>query len=103
MNERERLIELIGECKWWGSIAEMADYLLDNGVTVQRWIPASEPPKENGYYWCKYMASKCIGMEIWRCALLYWDDNEWLVDHKRFRRVDNVTNWMPLPEPPKEE
>ena len=31
---REKLIELIGECKWWGSPEEMADHLLANGVIV---------------------------------------------------------------------
>lgn len=32
--QRERLVELIGDCKWWGSIDEMVDYLLANGVIV---------------------------------------------------------------------
>lgn len=31
---RDRLIELIGDCKWWGSLEEMADYLLANGAIV---------------------------------------------------------------------
>lgn len=35
MGDREQLMELIGDCKWWGSIEEMVDYLLANGVTVQ--------------------------------------------------------------------
>lgn len=57
MNERERLIELLGETPgigWSPSAREMvADHLLANGVTVDKdtnvptkWIPASDPPKE---------------------------------------------------------
>lgn len=36
MTDREKLIELIGGCKWWGKIEDMADYLIANGVTVQQ-------------------------------------------------------------------
>ena len=34
MTDRERLKELIGDCKWWGGIEEMVDYLIANGVIV---------------------------------------------------------------------
>lgn len=65
MTDRERLIDLLGEMQSIG-IKEsnvishgytvyvkdyvrndvIADHFIANGVTVQRWIPASEPPKE---------------------------------------------------------
>ena len=44
MDVREKLVELIGDCKYWGSCEEMADYLLANGVTVQEWISQAELP-----------------------------------------------------------
>lgn len=55
MNERERLIELLEDCQsmeGYGMdlVEKYADHLLSHGVTVQRWIPASEPPKKPGTY-----------------------------------------------------
>ena len=32
---REKLAELIGECKWWCVIEDMADHLIANGVVVR--------------------------------------------------------------------
>lgn len=51
--QRERLVELIGDCKWWGSIDEMVDYLLANGVIV--------PPCKVGdtVYWVDDGKIKC--------------------------------------------
>ena len=31
---REKLVELIGDCKWYMPLDELADYLIANGVTV---------------------------------------------------------------------
>ena len=47
---REKLIELIDQvlrCLPWGEISshtaeDIADRLIDNGVTIQRWIPVTE-------------------------------------------------------------
>ena len=48
MDVREKLVELIESARYCGSNTseEIADNLLENGVTVQEWIPASEPPKK---------------------------------------------------------
>jgi hypothetical protein len=45
---REKLIELI-EQKYYCSIEELADHLIANGVTVQKWIPVTErlPESQN--------------------------------------------------------
>jgi hypothetical protein len=51
-NTREKLIELLANdnCPMFmvfgDSMDGLVDYLIANGVTIQRWIPVSEPPKE---------------------------------------------------------
>lgn len=45
-NIREKLVELIGDCKWYMPLEDLADHLIAHGVTIQEWIPVSEPPKE---------------------------------------------------------
>ena len=51
MTEREKLIEILGGMSgiaWSPSVRGIiADYLLANGVTVQKWIPVSERMPEN--------------------------------------------------------
>ena len=42
-NTREKLIELLSQVQYLGGLEEkVADYLIDNGVTVQEWIPVTE-------------------------------------------------------------
>ena len=63
---REKLIEIFKQAlfegkvldEWWWEekIAMIVDHLIANGVTIQQWIPASEPPKEDG----KYLVRKLI-------------------------------------------
>lgn len=105
MADREKLIELLetvvspkevlcdGEVLV--STAKVADHLIANGVTIQKWIPVTERlPDESipsQHYLCWYKGRVRI--------LKYWRTR------KRFEsngRVANVTHWMPLPEPPKE-
>ena len=62
MNDREKLIEIIGLTEYGngalvgknfqrGFIGKIADHLIANGVTVQKWIPVSErlPDKNDKY------------------------------------------------------
>lgn len=98
-NTREKLIELLDsmmvddECL---SNEEIADHLIANGVTVQEWIPASEPPKDTYEYWIAYKAG---GDYFYSTG--YFDGKCWrsAITHKQIP----VTHWMPLPEAPKEE
>ena len=54
MDVREKLVELLQDennpvWRWFpnnATMAQLADYLINSGVTVQEWIPASEPPKK---------------------------------------------------------
>ena len=48
MDVMEKLVELIESARYWGSNTseEIAENLIANGVTVQEWISAAEPPEE---------------------------------------------------------
>ena len=108
---RENLIELINRVQQNGVIiqpsqvddryvykkdipnAKVADNLIANGVTIQRWIPVTErlPTEEeaddDGFVFAYTIANKKI--------IARW------TDVCRFSVL--VTHWMPLPDPPKGE
>ena len=112
MNDREKLIELlkkteITKINGHSALAEtcftphvfenMADHLLANGVTVQRWIPVTErlPKDRNERVLVKIRdAHNIIGHPD-------MDTDRYVVD-SWVRWGENVTHWMPLPEPPNE-
>ena len=105
MAMREKLAELIEECSipvraasgrimahyavYGDEAKHLADHLIANGVTLQKWIPVTErlPEKEStvlvyradeGIELCKYYPRLTVEIGDW----------------------DNVTHWMPLPEAP---
>ena len=70
---------------------------------LSEWISMEDDkPKKNGYYFCWYMKNKCGSREEWQIDKFYWEDNLWLAHHNTFKVVDDVTHWMPLPDPPKQ-
>ena len=78
------------------STSRIADHLIANGVTVQRWIPVTERlPEESGYY---LVCTKNI-----TGAVLSYSSR-----HKAFNAIDGVPNdfeiaclyWMPVPNLP---
>ena len=80
-----------------GKIKYMVEKLLAKGVTFQKWIPASEPPKEwkdeNGDAINYQIYSPGIGIDI----------GNWIEPAKAWFCLGvpfKVTHWMPLPEPP---
>lgn len=113
MSDREKLIELIGRVQDCGcdvtDVVKMnyienttlADHLISNGVTVQRWIPVSErlPEKEGTYITTTNATGRSQGVlvqeYVYRNGVGKW---RW---HDRYSPW-TVTHWMPLPEPPKE-
>ena len=114
MTDREKLIELMtdlygGDPLHYGVKAyHIADHLIAHGVTVQQWVSVEdELPKTkkviNGEVYYRNVAvlteDKVIPEKI-----AYYDEGIGLW----FQPLDifplrNVTHWMPLPEPPKEE
>ena len=76
--------------------ADAIEQLISNGVTVQEWISANEPPKDICEYWIAYKAGGDYSYSTG-----YFDGKCWrsaLTHHKI-----PVTHWMPLPQPPKGE
>ena len=122
MDVREKLVELLksvlpnfrNNMAYWGEkpIYEFADCLLAHGVTVQEWISVDDKlPKETGRYLAvkKRIAPDYLGGNRTDIIIL-----RFFVD-KGFRMPthipdwineeinEEVTHWMPLPEPPKGE
>lgn len=105
VTDREKLFNLIGQVQDCGcdvsNVVEMnyvennilVDYLIDNGVTVQGWIPVTERLPE---LWTDVLAFDSVHKEI---RYAYMAEDAWV----GVRMNGKVTHWMPLPEPPKEE
>ena len=115
MDVREKLVELLhkgvrcpgvidncNDCPYYSfekacdEFGATVDLLIANGVTVQEWISANEPPKDTCEYWIAYKAGGDYSYSTG-----YFDGKCWrsaLTHHKI-----PVTHWMPLPEPPKGE
>ena len=115
MDVREKLVEVLTEFygvdpMYHGVDANaLADHLIAHGVTVQEWIPASEPPKKitnkvivlckNGYIgYGHYEDYK--GKQTWYNLESGKPFTDWdLEDCESYE----VTHWMPLTHPPKGE
>ena len=112
MDNREKLIEILRVPIYPHLDADpaevVADYLLDNGVTIQKWIPASDPPKsvankvivlcKNGYRgYGHYENYK--GKQTWYNLENDRPFTDWNYESDSYE----VTHWMPLPEAPKED
>ena len=112
MDGREKLIELLDDFPVrmeWHDNDDLADYLISNGVTVQEWIPASEPPKKitnkvivlckNGYRGFGHYEDY-NGKQTWYNLESGKPFTDWdLEDCESYE----VTHWKPLPQPPKGE
>ena len=96
MDVREKLIEILRKPIFPHELVDpteaVADYLLDSGVTVQEWIPVSEPPKEKGtYIVCTDKGGVLLG---------HWYGKEWNVGGGAKK---HLAYWMKKPQPPKGE
>ena len=97
MDVREKLVELIESARYWGSgtSEEIADHLIDNGVTVQEWISVKDRLPEDQEEVLVCTRSKNGIRNI--------DKGYMAIDRFIHRGCAEVTHWMPLPEPPKGE
>lgn len=84
-------------------VERLADHLIANGVTIQKWIPVTERlPDKDGEYLVRW-ANKSVGDAEYECkygSFGHWIDIMWDEDADWFPYVD-ITHWMPLPEAPK--
>ena len=109
MTEREELFHLVTHSnnpawRWLPNNAEMlrfVDYLLANGVTIQKWIPVWERMPEVGVPVLAYNGNDTFVSEYYRTHILPGDEGymTWVKD----QYACYPTHWMPLPEPPKGE
>ena len=102
MTDRERLLEILNKPIFphenVDPLEAVADYLLDNGVTFQKWIPVTERLPEEWGFVLGFSVDKIVGE-------MHWDSDEgfyWAGSDEDAEPVA-VTHWMPLPEAPKEE
>ena len=98
MDVREKLIELLKQIKYV-SVENAANILIDNGVTVQEWLPADEPPKEyRDEYGELIPFLVCEEDTDYPFRAMYdgktWGDGIFAIP---------VKWWMHLPAPPKEK
>ena len=116
---REKLIKLLSQVQdygtkhtneQWSVTVEskcnetIADHLIANGVTVQKWIPVSERlPETDGRYLCNYHFGNHRYMTFTRVLDFYATDAVPHFQHTLGDTTMKVTHWMPLPEPPKGE
>ena len=100
MNVRNRLVELLESAEsavYWSSsdkdfIEKIADHLIENGVTMQKWISVKDGLPER-------MQPVIVCREDKKVEQGYRDVNDWWKVYGT--RTKRVTHWMPLPEPPK--
>lgn len=100
---REKLIELMTEFygvdpMYYGVEAQpLADYLIANGVTIQKWIPVKEQlPDTSGMY--IVAVEKLYGIIYSDVAYFDVPSKKWGTNTHHYS-CDKVTHWMTLPEP----
>lgn len=94
LNDREKLIELLKKNLFDDyDFEDLAEELIANGVTVQRWVPVTERLPEPLEYVLVYVSNRDY-VEIAYMTIY----KEWVgVEIK-----SQVTHWMQLPTPPKD-
>ena len=114
MDVREKLVELLDtNCGYVDEVeAEvLADHLIASGVTVQGWISVEDklpeqPPNRvdaQGRSWFTQDID-CIvydGKIVFAAHYCFQNKCFWYAD--TLHPLNNITHWMPLPQPPKGE
>ena len=103
MDVREKLIEILRKPIFPHELADpteaVADYLLDNGVTVQEWIPVDDRlPEVGGYVVC---IAKRNPFSRFMPMVARIEKNGW-VNPITEQYISEVTHWMPLPPAPED-
>lgn len=81
-------------------VARALEQIKNDGYTVQRWIPCNEMLPEP-------LQNVIICTDIKTVTVAWINGNEWYFadtgnGHIEQWGLDDITHWMPLPEPPKE-
>lgn len=105
MDVREKLVELLTE--FYGcdpmyynvDALAIADHLISNGVTVQKWISVDDRlPEETINCIVHYQHAYCDNDDYWAIGFCCYDGEKF-----QLGPAYKVTHWMPLPQPPKGE
>ena len=100
MDVSGKLVELIESARYWGSNTseEIAEKLIGHGVTAQEWISAKDMmPEAGGYVVC---IAKRNPFSRFMPMVARIEKNGW-VNPITEQYISEVTNWMPIPQPPK--
>lgn len=104
MTNREKLIdffmdELTEDNPWKGNIKGLVDKLIAAGFTFQKWIPVTERLPE-----VFVSVLICIPSDapLPTVKEAYWANGSWGAKMWIYS-ANEVTHWLPLPEPPKED
>ena len=104
MDVREKLVEILKKPIFPHELVDpteaVADYLLDSGVTVQEWISVDDRLPENGGY--VVCIAKRNPFSRFMPMVARIEKNGW-VNPITEQYISEVTNWMPIPQPPKGE
>ena len=99
---KEKLVELIGSTPCVGfssraAVEHVANWLVQNGVTVQEWISVKDRLPEDSTTVNLYTRSRTVGTGFYvkhtKSWVQYCSGGAICVD---------VTHWNPMPQPPKE-
>ena len=99
MDVREKLVELLDIIIQPGqkTLGNIADHLVNNGVTVQEWISVKEHlPQEKVDCIVHYKHAYCDNDDYWAIGICFYDGEKF-----QFNSAYKVTHWMPLPQLPK--
>lgn len=95
------MLELPDPNPWEGEIRKLIERLIAHGVTVQKWISVKERLPKYGVP--VLAADSRDGFVRELCLEKYAGDKVfWVSEGHWCLNTDEVTHWMPLPEPPKE-
>ena len=92
--------KVLDEWLWEEEIRIIADHLIRNGVTVQEWISVKDRlPEVGGYVVC---IAKRNPFSRFMPMVARIEKNGW-VNPITEQYISEVTQWMPIPQPPKGE
>lgn len=97
MDVKEKLVELLDRFvydEWYGN-GDIAEKLISNGVTVQKWISVDDRLPENG------KESVLIALRWGEVDIGWCEDGRWRSEFINEYEEGEVTHWMPIPQPPK--
>ena len=111
MDVREKLIEILRKPIFPHELVDpteaVADYLLDNGVTVPQWISVNDRLPDACGFPCLLCGENSFGqIRVFEGFTGYMERGkfEW---HSNQKDIDidvwTITHWMPIPQQPKGE